>query len=298
MLNKIITRIAQLLVVFLLCQAPLFAKENPQEYQFSDVTILVSSCDRYSFLWKPFFESLFKQWPSLQTSNRAMPILLIANTKSYDHPRIKTIQITNETSWSDNMLTALQQVKTKYVLVLLDDYWLSKPVEEKRLMQLLKILQNGNTAFIQTSFNDLNFHNGVAHENIPGVVYRKKFGHYKVSLQGGLWDKESLVYLIRPGESPWDFEIAGSIRSHGYPKAFLSLTHDEPIHYLNASHLGHITPEALDFVKAQNIRFEPGTFPRLGAFNWQISKRIWVGRWKKFVAFLKNPGLFYELEAS
>jgi len=269
-----------------------------QDHKFTDVTIIVSSCDKYSFVWEPFFESLFKHWPSLQTTSSKVPIILISNTKQYNHPRVQTIKIADEISWADNMLTALQQVKTPLVLYLQDDYWLDKRVDENRLAQLATILRKGNTAFIQTSVNDLRFQNGLAHETVPDMVYRKKFSHYKVSLQAGLWDKASLEYLLRSGESPWAFEILGSIRAHGYPKAFLSLVNDEPIHYINASHLGHIVPEAIAYTKAQNIGFDPGNFPRLGKFNWQISKRTWLERWKKLSGFLKHPELFYEFDAS
>jgi hypothetical protein len=294
MLKRTLKLVINLCLVICLWPAAAWALDH----KFTDVTILVSSCDKYSSLWEPFFGSLLKHWPSLQAHNSGVPIILIANTQHYNHPRVKTIKIAHETSWADNMLVALQQVNTPYVLVLLDDYWLDKPVDEKRLAQLLKILREGNTAFIQTSFNTLRFQNGSAHENIAGVVYRKKFSHYKVSLQAGLWDKTSLEYLLRSGENPWDFEIMGSLRAHGYPKAFLSLVNDEPIHYLNASHLGHITPEAIAYAKVQNLHFEPGNFPRLGQFNWRISKRIWLERGKKLLGFLKNPGLFYEFEAS
>lgn len=293
MLNRNVKFLIHLVLVVYLWPTAILAKETKP----LDITILVSSCDRYAPLWEPFFSSLWMQWPSLKTTNNTVPILLIANTKEYHHPRVKTIKITQETSWADNMLTALQQVKTKYVLVLLDDYWLDQPVDEKRLRQLLRILRANKTAFIQTSFNDMRFQNGLPHEKIAGVVYRNKFSHYKVSLQAGLWDKASLEYLLRSGENPWAFEIAGSIRAHGYPKAFLSLT-DNPIHYINASHLGHITPEAIAYAKAHNIPFEPGQFPLLGKFNWNITKRVWSERWHKLIGFIKDPGLFYKLDAS
>src|SRR5690349_19035401 len=143
MLNKAIKMSTTLILVISLWPALALTKEHQKPL---DITILVSSCDRYAPLWEPFFRSLWMQWPSLKTTNNTVPSLLIVNTQEYHHPRVKTIKITAETSWADNMLTALQQVKTQYVLVLLDDYWLDQPVDEKRLRQLLILLQEGNTA--------------------------------------------------------------------------------------------------------------------------------------------------------
>ncbi len=262
--------------------------------KFTDLTIVVSSCDKYAPLWEPFFASLFKQWPSLNTDNKQVPILLIANSQQYSHPRVNMVNIPQEISWADNMLTALDKVKTKYVLIALDDYWISKPVDEARLLELYAAMQQEDIGMLQTSYNTLEYQNGQPHPNLSGVAYRDKFAHYKVSLQMAIWETETLKTLLRPGEDPWTFELAGSIRSHGYPKQFLTITANEPIYYINASHLGHITQPALDYAQNNNIPFQAENFPRLRTFNWRIAYKSLKHRSQKIINFAKNPGMFYE----
>ena len=46
---------------------------------------------------------------------------------------------------------------------------------------------------------------------------------YRVSLQTAIWEKDVLYGLLREGESPWDLEYEGSVRSNAIDKPFLSI---------------------------------------------------------------------------
>ena len=258
-----------------------------------NITLLVSSCDKYSSLWEPFFKSLFRHWPSLQQENKDIPILLIANKKKYLHPRVTMIQIPNEISWGDNMLQALHQIDTKYVMLWLDDYWLNNTVNEQRLLELYHGMQAAKASYMQLAYNELNYQDGPLHPTIRDVNYREKFSLFKVSLQLSIWDIEALRYLLRPHETPWDFELAGSIRSHGYPGDFLTVRNNEPIRHLNAAFQGHIRAEVFTHLQVINSQATID-MPTLGKFNWQITKKLWQHRITKLYHFLKNPSYFYE----
>lgn len=261
---------------------------------FDNLTVLVSSCDKYSIFWPPFFNSLFKQWPSLLNENKDIPILLVANSKSYVDPRVNTINIRNETSWADNILIALEKVNTKYVLIALDDYWISQRVDERRLHEIFMAMQQEDAAMLQISCNDSRYQNGVKHNSVKHLIYTNKYAQYKASLQMAIWDVEALKAILRPNEDPWTFELAGTARSHGYPKAFLSLSNDEPIHYINASYQGHINPNAIKYAQQNRIPFYYGDFPVLGDFNIKLHMVSWERRAIKLFNFIKNPGNYYK----
>src|SRR5689334_22178846 len=70
---------------------------------FKELTIVISSCDKYQEFWLPFFTFLFKNWPSLKSENKHIPILLITNEKNYPDPRVTVIQTGKDKSWSLNM---------------------------------------------------------------------------------------------------------------------------------------------------------------------------------------------------
>lgn len=231
----------------------------------------------------------------IATENSSVPIVLIANTKSYADPRVKTINIQHEISWADNMLVALEQVQTKYVLIALDDYWLNNPVNEPRLLELYNGMQADQAAMLHISNNDPRYQTGTAHPTLSDAMYTYKFAHYKASLQLAIWDKEALITLLRPGEDPWTFEIAGSARSHGYPRPFISLNSNEPISYINAAHQGHVNPAAIEYAQQNNMPFDYQKFPVLKKFNPKLIYNVWKKRAQRCVSFFKNPGLFYKL---
>lgn len=264
------------------------------EPTFNNVTILISSCDKYAPLWDPFFESLFKHWPSLNANNRPIPILLIANKKVFVNSRVQTLNIPNEKSWSDNMLEALRHIDTKYVILFLDDYWVTEMVDEAKLATIYHTMQDEQMAMVQLAYNNTEFHVGEKHPTLAEAIYTDRYARYKASLQLAIWDKEALQYLLKSGESPWDFEIAGTARSHGYPGIFLNIAKNYPIKYLNASRQGHIEQFAIDYALNNGIKFNRGDLPVVDGFSYRIAYNAWKKRAIKLWGFLSDPGAYYK----
>ena len=248
-----------------------FSSANLMAAKLNDVTIIVSSCDKYAPLWNPFFTSLFKNWPSLLDQNQEVPILLISNTKSFDNARIKHVHIPQEKSWSDNMLAALTKVQTKYVLVMLDDYWLINPVQEQRISDIVQAMQQEEIAMAQLAYNNSSFHYGTKHPVLHDAIYTNQYAEYKTSLQAAIWEVKALRFLLKPGESPWDFELAGTKRSHGYPATFINIASNYPIEYLNAARQGYVEQFALDYALENGIKFERGNLPLIDKYKFNVT---------------------------
>ena len=233
---------------------------------FDDLSIVIASCDKYSGLWSPFFTLLFKNWPTLSKSNNKspnkIPIFLIANKKEFYDPIVKNILFPNEISWSDNMLGALSQVKTKYILYLQEDYFLTAPVNEELLEQMLDYVKANNAAYLEiAAFNNS------AQQVKPLIIGKdsinlaefSKHSPYRTSLQAGIWDKEVLSWLIKSGETAVEFEQISSKRSEGMQRLFLAhvAVENDPIKYINAVVGGLLLKSALDHLSSQGIIFDP-----------------------------------------
>ncbi|MGI9215210.1 MAG: hypothetical protein ACR2HS_06185, partial [Gammaproteobacteria bacterium] len=203
---------------------------QPNEEGLTDLSIVITSCDKYSGLWEPFFSLLFKHWPSLleekldnKLIKHKIPIFLISNTKTYNknHNRIKHMLFPNEISWSDNMLKTLSKVTTKYVLYLQEDYFLNKPVNEQLLVDILNYAKINNAMFIQISTFDSRAEKIKKINNNINLSELDKYSPYKVNLQAGIWNKQAFEWLIKLDENLVQFEIRGSARSQGMPGLFL-----------------------------------------------------------------------------
>ncbi|WP_341790860.1 hypothetical protein [Rickettsia endosymbiont of Gonocerus acuteangulatus] len=70
-----------------------------------------------------------------------------------------------------------------------------------------------------------------------------------------------LKWLLRPGESIWDFEGLDSIRSSGVTKPFYLVAKDPVFTYLNAANLGHYLKSVVNYINEQGIKFNPTKLP-------------------------------------
>ncbi|MGI4775994.1 MAG: hypothetical protein ACRYE9_03610 [Janthinobacterium lividum] len=178
----------------------------PDEELLKDVTVLTSSYDGYSELWRPHYELLFKNWPSLKEEHDFIPVMLITNELKYEDSRVMSLSVGTDTTWSKNLLKALESVKTKYTFLLFDDYIISTPVDEKRFIELLTLLEETSGAYIEVIIDEGQFSYG--HEKhkkfvtgIESVIYRSKGSACRNSLQASIWNTEELRKLIDPKES-------------------------------------------------------------------------------------------------
>lgn len=120
------------------------------------------------------------------------------------------------------MIKTLSLLKNKYVLYLQEDYFLTDKVDEELLSKLLKCMHESQSAYLEVSaFSPLvqqlkpsNFK-----YDVNNIYEFNKHSPYRTSLQAAIWDKESLLWLLKSGETAVDFEVIGSTRSEGMKKA-------------------------------------------------------------------------------
>ena len=58
-----------------------------------------------------------------------------------------------------------------------------------------------------------------------------KGADYRLSLQAAVWDKQTLLELLREGESAWELELNGTKRTNDLGAPFLSVIGDSSIPY-------------------------------------------------------------------
>lgn len=176
--------------------------------------VLVSSCDAYSDLWPPFFKLLFRHWPDVPR-----PVFLGCERARFDDPRVECLSVPSS-DWSSMLAAMLERLSAEYVLLLLEDYLLFAQVDTAAIDELLRYSHGRDAACLRLfpcPGPDLlrADHNGVGALR-PGSPFR-------VSLQAALWRRADLLSLLAPGESPWQFETNGTVRSSSLTREFLSV---------------------------------------------------------------------------
>lgn len=234
----------------------------------NELSILVLSCDHYSELWDPHFHFLFKYWPELNSEYKNVPIYLLSNNQEFTHDRVLTIKSGKDVSWSDNLMLALKQINSKYVMILLEDYIINQPVNHNRIEELLTVLEKNDAAYVKLMRDQgiylYNFEpNKYFLQGSDTITYRSKDIDSKFinSLQAALWNKKALESLLVKSESAWDFEIIGNDRARLMKNPFFDLVGDPAMSYMNAVQKRMYEQEAIDFIREQGYDFKPQKLP-------------------------------------
>ncbi|MCU0485276.1 MAG: hypothetical protein MUC85_04110 [Anaerolineales bacterium] len=180
----------------------------------NNISILVSSFDRYAACWAPFCHGLQKYWPE-----HFQPLYFITNEK--DPPCGQAIKVGQDRGWAGNLLYALEQIDSPYILYAQEDYWLTAPVNSTAISEYTALFDSGVADYIRLYPAPPPALPFPSDERL-GIL--ETHAEYRTSLQMALWRKSVLQALLVPGETPWQFEVQGSLRSQVYGERFLSVT--------------------------------------------------------------------------
>lgn len=181
-----------------------------------DITVIIQSCDKYQNFWEGCYLSWEKNW----NWDLKWPVIFCNEEIDlpFNDPRIQQIKSPkseDSKGFSDRLIDILDKVKTKYVLYIQDDMWLTSKVNYETFKQ----------ALYQMRYNDWNCLR--IHEKIWLNYNLQKTGHFingqrvlkvdstsewLLTHNGAIWNKDFLRESMLPGEDPWKNEIDGTVR--------------------------------------------------------------------------------------
>ena len=162
-----------------------------------NISVVISSCDLYSDCWKPMFLSLKENWP-----NSDIPVYLICNYKDSGDDIIKSLKVGEHLGWGSNTHKALEEIKTDYVLLLQEDYFLNKLFKDEIIEKHLKFCIENKVDYLRLGEP---FYDSHPTDNPEYCVNPIKKG-IRLTLQPAIWKRETLQMLTLGGWTGWDFE--------------------------------------------------------------------------------------------
>lgn len=192
----------------------------------SEYTILVNSTDSFEDTWDPFFHLFEEYWP--RDEGR---VLLNTETKAYQHPnvdvqptRVGVMDQGRSLSWGECTLRALELIETDLVLYLQDDYFLEDEVK-------IDLVDRWAGLMIERDYDNIRLvecgnAGPWAQTEHPLLWEVDQNAEYRISLQAGLWKVDTLRKHIRRHETPWEFEIHGSMRARRADDQILCVNRD------------------------------------------------------------------------
>ncbi|MBQ6979023.1 MAG: hypothetical protein IJQ07_00055 [Clostridia bacterium] len=179
----------------------------------NELTLIVCSCDNYEDVWYPYFELFKRNWKGFRYD-----IILNTETKSYSHQdlNIKCLQLYKNKdlktiSWSDRMIETLNYVSSDYVMLTCEDNFIVSPVDNEKFEKAFDIIKNDRRISMLSFAGKLRDYEKTKWIGDFGRISMKK--RYRVVLDTAIWRKDALLRNLKPGESPWEFEIKGTERA-------------------------------------------------------------------------------------
>ena len=215
----------------------------------SKAAILVTSCDKYQDLWEPFFTLFFRYWPDCP-----YPVYLGTNHLRYDNNRVKTIGVGDDTDWSSSFRCMLEQIPQPYVIVLIEDYLLTQHIDTTVIEGLITYMEDKGAGCLRLypcPGPDL----PCSDNPLGGEI--SKGADYRLSLQAAIWNKQTLLELLRDGESAWELELNGTKRTNDLDVPFLCVTGNSPIPYFCTGVVkGKWVREAVELCEKEGIEVD------------------------------------------
>ena len=171
-----------------------------------DVSVLIYSCDNYSDVWEPFFTLFFRYWDC------PYKVYVTAETKKCDRKDVITLNTTGD-KWTDRIRKAVEQIPTKYVIGMCEDFFLRKPVRQGMIDYCLGEMERYP--------NIANFNFEKSHTPTEKSMYvnfsRKVCQYdYQKSCQPTLWRKDILLKLLDVSQDPWEWETSEAPLDYDY----------------------------------------------------------------------------------
>jgi hypothetical protein len=238
-------------------------------------TIIISSCDKYSDAWAPFFTLFFRYWPDCP-----FRLILISNGLEYNDPRVTTFKITNDLGWSGNLIEVLKNIDEDYVIYFQEDYFLQKTAATDKVVEALNLMKNLKAGYFRLY--------PCPKPNLPfaanteiGIISQD--ANYRNSTQASIWDKQTLLSLLNPAETGWDFETRGGLERAKANKS-LFLSYQKPVvdYLCTAIVKGRYIGAAIKLCQKEGIdlkmdRIKPQSMRQI--FKYEIKK--WINFFQK-----------------
>lgn len=252
-------------------------------------SVLVTSCDSFDDAWVPFFRLYHKYW-----NDTSVTTYLITEYKTFEYPGINIVNTLVSTSehhrltWAETVIKSLEQVHTDIVLMYMDDFFITAPVDIPFIEKAaLRLQEDKNIDAIYLSANGPKDCKTFEPDETFCLV--KQFSRYKVSMQACLWKKSVLLSLLKAHENAWMFEIFGTKRAHLLNLNFLRVSNNQinPIKYINTGITkGKWNPEVVEIFKKEGINVN---FGKRGFFAYENK---WVIKLTTLKTLIKSPIMF------
>jgi len=209
------------------------------------LSIIIHTCDKYSDLWEGQIKLLNENW-----SNRNIETFLVTDlNRNIIYDNIKILSAGQGKELSQRTSFALQFIKTEYVFITLDDYFLLRPVSSEKIERLINIMDKENIDYIRLFSDPNSFKKFKKYKKLYEISLNK---NYEVNLYQGIWRKSFIEKTLKEPLNAWQYEVSlTGIARETNAKCVLSKGNEYKI--LDVVRKGKLLHKASKYINKHNL---------------------------------------------
>ena len=207
--------------------------------------------DGYYDLWEDFLELFGKFWPDCP-----YPKYIVDNLKNLEFEKnynFNVIHAGETAEYSRKVQTALEEIDADYYYLILEDFFIGKPITEDPFPAALAYMNKFNVEYYSMPLKE--FQSEKKKCNIERLKANKE---YTVGCQPAVWSKDFLKKCIgNENYNAWIFEGIYAKSEQAHTKEFLDklcIDYSNPLHFYHGALQGKILPST--YLYFQSIGYE------------------------------------------
>lgn len=247
-----------------------------------NASLVIFTCDKFSDLWDSGIKLLNENW-----GDRGIKTYLVTDKPTDKSFKGVTVISAGEgAEFSDRVKLALESVDTDYLLVTLDDYFFTKPIDnalikryietaEKEDFDYLRLYTFLNAKYVKDKYGD--------YGDIYSIDTKSR---YNVNLYPAIFSKKFLITTVNEEKNAWQYEVALTKKADEFG-ARCAITKPNAVDMLDVVRKGKILRPAYKFLKKNGLyngsRQVMGIIPHIKINAVYLIKRMFPRRFLNFV---------------
>ena len=233
-----------------------------------DIAMMVVSCDAYSLLGNIYFD-LQERYMNWFEYDR----FFVLEKRDFFRNGVKTIKCGDDCNWSGKVLRALEHIPHKYILFMLEDYFIGKDVDREKFLYALQVMKNNNLKYYKiTNLPKLKKHSSIE-PYLSDIPSNKRYG---INLQAAIFEREFLIEILAGEDrSAWKTETdlldkVTDKYEHNLTGCVVDRRNIIDVH--NGVIKGKWVPETINYFQKHNYKIPLG--------NREVLSKTWMSKMK------------------
>ena len=203
----------------------------------NDLAIVIVSCDRYSYIWKPWYYYFKKNF------GFDYPVYLLNETKRANLDSVIEIasKRTDVEQWVVKLKQGIAKIPEEYLFIMMDDFLILKDISDTFDRLYNVFLEIDALRIMQTEASVIKVVNSRYSVDGKPVLRLTQDSDYQISFSPNFWKREFLADCLQTEGNPWHSEMTGSERIKN--KGYNVLSYTIKDWFYPAIWRGRVTPE-------------------------------------------------------